>query len=95
MAIMINTSTSLISDVIGNDSKSSAFVYGCYSFSEKMINGGLLYWMIIVVTADDTPQEVKRSEQALRVIMSVTPIICAISAYFFTLMGNKFFSHKL
>ena len=31
LAIMLNIATSLISDVIGNDDQSSAFVYGTYS----------------------------------------------------------------
>lgn len=31
LAIMLNIATSLISDVIGNDDSSSAFVYGTYS----------------------------------------------------------------
>ena len=39
LAIMINTSTSLISDVIGKDADSSAFVYGFYSFMDKIANG--------------------------------------------------------
>ena len=58
MAIMINTATSLISDVIGNDSKNSAFVYGCYSLFEKFANGGLLYWILAKYTEDDTPEEI-------------------------------------
>jgi hypothetical protein len=39
LAIMINTSTSLISELIGKDSKNSAFVYGFYSFMDKIANG--------------------------------------------------------
>lgn len=39
LAIMMNTSTSLISDVIGKDADSSAFVYGFYSFMDKIANG--------------------------------------------------------
>ena len=95
MAIMINTATSLISDVIGNDSKNSAFVYGCYSLFEKFANGGLLYWILAKYTEDDTPEEIANSAYALRIIMSACPIICAISAYFLTYLGNYFFSHKL
>ena len=44
IAMMLNTSTSLISDVIGSESESSAFVYGIYSFMDKMANGILLYF---------------------------------------------------
>jgi hypothetical protein len=36
---MINTSTSLISDVIGKEAENSAFVYGFYSFMDKIANG--------------------------------------------------------
>lgn len=46
IAIMLNTATSLISDVIGNDSENSAFVYGCYSLFDKFANGILLYWIV-------------------------------------------------
>ena len=46
LAIMLNTATSLISDVIGNDSENSAFVYGCYSLFDKFANGIILFWML-------------------------------------------------
>lgn len=46
IAIMLNTSTSLISDVIGKDNTSSAFVYGIYSLFDKFANGLLGYWLI-------------------------------------------------
>ena len=39
LAIMVNTSTSLISDIVGKDAESSAFVYGFYGFTEKIANG--------------------------------------------------------
>jgi hypothetical protein len=65
---MLNTSTSLISDVIGNDVKNSAFVYGCYGLSEKFANGALLFWFISKYTDDDTEEDRARSEAALRVI---------------------------
>jgi len=35
---MLNTATSLISDVIGSDAENSAFVYGCYSLFDKFAN---------------------------------------------------------
>jgi len=46
IAMMLNTSTSLISDVVGSDSESSAFVYGIYSFTDKFANGFLLYILV-------------------------------------------------
>jgi hypothetical protein len=87
MAIMLNTATSLISDVIGNDSENSAFVYGCYSLFDKFANGALLYW-IIAAYSEGNPE-------ALGVIMAIVPIICSIVAFILVWTGNKFFSHKL
>ena len=46
IALMLNTGTSLISDVIGSDVKSAAFVYGAYSLLDKFANGFLLYWLV-------------------------------------------------
>ncbi len=48
LAIMLNTATSLISDVIGNDDSASAFVYGSYSFFDKLANGVIL--LIVTVS---------------------------------------------
>lgn len=86
LAIMLNTATSLISDVIGNDSENSAFVYGSYSLFDKFANGLVLLWMINQFTED---------EKALKWIIGLTPIICAVCAYILTWAGNKFFSHKM
>ena len=95
MAIMMNTATSLISDVVGNDSKNSAFVYGSYSLVEKLVNGGLMFWMISSYTSSDTEQEIRENTVALKIIMSTAPIICAVTAYVCTFLGNKFFSNKM
>jgi cytochrome c biogenesis protein CcdA len=40
---LLNTATSIISDVIGNDDKSSAFVYGMYSLFDKFSSGIFLF----------------------------------------------------
>lgn len=86
IAIMLNTATSLISDVIGTDSENSAFVYGCYSLFDKFANGILLYW--IVATFSENPS-------ALKIIMSSVPPVCAFLSYLLTFIGNKLYSHKL
>ena len=39
LAILLNTATSIIADVIGNDDTSSAFVYGVYSLFDKFSSG--------------------------------------------------------
>lgn len=87
MAIMLNTATSLISDVIGNDAENSAFVYGAYSLFDKFANGALLYWILKEYTEDHP--------DTLKFIMAFIPIICSVLAYILTWTGNKFFSHKL
>ena len=86
LAIMLNTATSLISDVIGNDTANSAFVYGCYSLFDKFANGGLLYFILATYTHDPN---------AIKTIMAFVPIVCAVAAYVFTWIGNRYFSHKM
>jgi len=86
IAIMLNNSTSLISDVIGTDSENSAFVYGCYSLFDKFANGVLLYWIIATFSED---------ADALKAIMATVPTICSLLAFVSTYLGFKFYSHKL
>ena len=86
LAIMLNTATSLISDVIGSDAESSAFVYGVYSLLDKFSNGFILSYFIAEYSDDD---------HALRVIMAYAPIICAVASYILTFIGQKYFSHKM
>ena len=86
LSIMLNTATSLISDVIGNDLKSSAFVYGCYSLFDKFANGGILFVII---------ERYSKNETALKYVMSLVPIICALMAFVLTFIGDKYFSHKM
>mmetsp|Transcript_31284 Transcript_31284/g.38691 ORF Transcript_31284/g.38691 Transcript_31284/m.38691 type:complete len:85 (+) Transcript_31284:1100-1354(+) len=45
-AMMLNTGTACISDVIGQDNTSAAFVYGAYSLADKFANGILLFWLV-------------------------------------------------
>ena len=52
IALMLNTSTSLISDIIGTQSRSAAFVYGFYSFVDKTANGLFLFWLIATYSMD-------------------------------------------
>ena len=86
LAIMLNTATSLISDVIGKDAESSAFVYGAYSFFDKVANGLIIF----VITSF-----FNHSEDALRLIIGLTPILCAISAFLLTYLGKILYSERL
>lgn len=87
LIICLNTSTSLISDVIGNDAANAAFVYGIYSFFDKMANGLLLFW-IVGSYSKGHPNELKW-------IIAIVPVICALFAYGLSFFGHKYFSHKL
>ncbi len=86
LAIMINTSTSLISDVIGKDAESSAFVYGFYSFMDKIANGFAI---------ESALKYFEGSETGLRVIMGGLPIACSVLAFALTYLGKVLYSEKL
>ena len=86
IAIMLNTATSLISDVIGNDSENSAFVYGLYSLFDKFANGFLLFYII---------KEFSEDGEALKWILAVVPTITSLLSWILVYIGNKYFSHKL
>ena len=86
IAILLNTATNIISDVIGTDAASSAFVYGVYCLFDKFANGLLLYVMLAKFSQDD---------EALRVIIGYAPIACAFLAFFFTWIGQKYFGDSL
>ena len=87
LIIMLNTATSLISDVIGTDSENAAFVYGAYSFFDKLANGSLLFF-IVGAYSKGRPTELKW-------IMATIPIFCSACAYGLSFFGHKYFSHKL
>jgi hypothetical protein len=83
---MINTSTSLISDVIGKDAESSAFVYGFYSFMDKIANGVAIKIALNLYEKD---------EQGLKVIMGGLPIVCSVVCFGLTFLGKVLYSEKL
>lgn len=86
LAIMINTSTSLISDVIGKDAESSAFVYGFYSFMDKIANGIAIERVLKLFEKDET---------GLKVIMAGLPIFCSLIAFLLTYLGKFLYADKL
>ena len=86
IALMLNTGTSLITDVIGNDVKSAAFVYGAYSLLDKFANGFLLFYFVAKYST---------SMIALRSIISFTPIISSGGCALVTLIGLKLYAAKL
>ncbi len=85
MAIMVNVSTSLISDVIGKNADSSAFVYGFYSFVEKIANG---------IAIQQAMANFKGKPEPLKIIMGGIPIFCALFAFLLTFLGKFLYSEK-
>lgn len=86
LAIMMNTSTSLISDVIGKDADSSAFVYGFYSFMDKIANG---------VAIERAIKLLEHDVYGLRMLMCFLPIACSVFAFALTYLGKLLYSDKL
>ena len=83
---MLNTGTSLISDVIGTDNKSSAFVYGVYSLLDKFANGFLLWWLVRNYSKDVT---------ALKYILAVIPSVASFFCALMTWIGLRMYAEKL
>jgi hypothetical protein len=59
----------MISDVIGTQTQSAAFVYGFYSFAEKTANGLFLFWLIASYSMDAF---------ALQTCIAIIPTICSV-----------------
>lgn len=85
-AMMLNTGTACISDVIGQDNTSAAFVYGAYSLADKFANGILLYWLVAAYATDGN---------ALKWIISIVPTVAAIGCTIATYFGIKLYADKL
>jgi hypothetical protein len=82
----LNISTSLISDVIGDDNTSSAFVYGAYSFGDKIANGLLLAVLVGYYASDG---------YALRWILCLVPTISAGICFICAYVGTALFSTRI
>ena len=67
-AILLNTAISLISDTIGKDTKSGAFVYGSIGFVDKVANGLLIFLGSVYVI---------NSPAMLRVAIAFNPTLLA------------------
>jgi glycoside/pentoside/hexuronide:cation symporter, GPH family len=80
LAIGLNVSSSLISDMLGRNNKNSSFVYGMYSLADKFSSGILL--VIIGRT-------VIENEHWLRILTGILPIVTSFWAWFFAFMGQE------
>ena len=83
---MLNTATSLISDVIGKNEQSSAFVYGAYSFFDKIANGALIF-LITAVWIDDAT--------AVKWVIAIIPPACAAIGCTLAFIGTKLYQDRL
>ena len=86
IALMLNTGTSLISDVIGTDNKSSAFVYGVYSLLDKFANGFLLWWLV---------RSYSKNATALKYILAIIPAVSSLGCALLTWIGLRMYAEKL
>ena len=85
-AMMLNTGTACISDVIGQDNTSAAFVYGSYSLADKFANGILLFWLVASYESDAA---------ALQWIISIVPTLSAVGCTIATWVGTALYAEKL
>lgn len=85
-ALMLNTGTSCISDVIGQDNTSAAFVYGAYSLADKFANGILLFWLVASYGSDVT---------GLSWILAIVPTLSSIACTICTYVGILLYADKL
>jgi len=84
--MMLNTGTACISDVIGQDNSSAAFVYGAYSLADKFANGIMLSVLLAAYSDNAT---------GLKWIISIIPIISALGCALCTWIGIMLYADKL
>lgn len=70
---MLNTSSSLISEMIGTDDEASAIVYATFNILESLSVGGVAF----VVMGSGMVDE----KLPLKVLMTAVPLGCAVCAY--------------
>ena len=87
-ALLMNTSLTLCSDVIGKDTKGSAFVYGVYFFVEKLITGFVVFYLVANFTSPDDTEVIK-------MVVIFLPIVCALLSILVTYLGTRLFSKRL
>lgn len=73
LANMQNTSTSLVSEMIGHDDNSSAVVFASLNIIESFANGSVVY-VIMAYSMNDSPT-------SLKFVIGILPLISAFGAY--------------
>jgi Na+/melibiose symporter-like transporter len=72
-SLALSTASSLINDVVGSKGNYGAFVYGAYSFTDKLSCGILLYIFV---------EYVKDDKLILKFIIPVLPVFCMLLSIF-------------
>ena len=86
LAIGLNVSSSLISDMLGRNNKNSAFVYGSYSLLDKLGSG------ILLVCIGETVIE---QTIYLRLLLTFLPILTSFLALIFAYLGQDEYTTDL
>jgi MFS family permease len=73
LANMMNSSTSLVSEMIGQDDEASAVVFASFNIVESFSVGGVGFIIISMGLTDEA--------RCLKFILALMPIICALLAY--------------
>lgn len=81
----LSGATALINDVVGSNGEKGAFVYGCYSFSDKLSCGIALFYMI---------QIAESNTELLRVFMSFFPPFSIVTAFLLVILRKLLLNSK-
>lgn len=73
MANMMNSATSLVSEMIGQDDEASAIVFACFNILESFSNGTVVYVLTAYGFVNDAG--------SMKFCLAIIPILCAIGAY--------------
>lgn len=78
--MLLNTGITLISDVIGLKGKSGAFVFGAYSFMDKISTGIALFFI--------SESSYFKSEFFIRWVTVLVPLCSGLFAWFLVMTGS-------
>lgn len=82
-SVILNTSISLIAEVVGGKGASGAFVFGAYSLLDKFANGIALYAVMNIKDVSDP-----KNDDYVRICTSIIPAISVIFAWVLVLIGK-------
>lgn len=83
LSICLNTGVSFISDVVGFQGKSGAFVYGCYGLLDKFGCGFILFFIM------QSDAFESRNEEFIKLTFIFIPLVSYILALFLMKIGKS------